>query len=50
MTKLQVAVVGLGTMGAGMARSLLRIGHDVRVWNRTPEGGTAGGSWGDSGD
>lgn len=37
MTKLQVAVVGLGTMGAGMARSLLRNGHDVRVWNRTPD-------------
>lgn len=40
MTKLQVAVVGLGTMGAGMARSLLRSGLDVRVWNRTPEKAT----------
>jgi 3-hydroxyisobutyrate dehydrogenase len=32
---MQVAVLGTGTMGAGMARSLLRAGHDVRVWNRT---------------
>lgn len=29
-----VAVLGTGIMGAGMARSLLRAGHDVRVWNR----------------
>jgi 3-hydroxyisobutyrate dehydrogenase len=32
---MQVAVLGTGIMGAGMARSLLRAGHDVRVWNRT---------------
>jgi 3-hydroxyisobutyrate dehydrogenase len=32
---MQVAVLGTGTMGAGMARSLLRAGHPVRVWNRT---------------
>ncbi len=30
-----VALLGTGTMGAGMARSLLRAGHAVRVWNRT---------------
>ncbi|MEU6170397.1 NAD(P)-dependent oxidoreductase [Streptantibioticus parmotrematis] len=30
-----VAVLGTGTMGAAMARTLLRAGHDVRVWNRT---------------
>ncbi|MDF8266318.1 NAD(P)-dependent oxidoreductase [Luteipulveratus flavus] len=35
-TKQQVvAVLGTGTMGAGMARSAARAGHDVRVWNRT---------------
>ena len=34
---LTVAVLGTGTMGAGMARSLLRKGFDVRVWNRTPK-------------
>ena len=33
----RVAVLGLGTMGAGMARSLLRAGMPVDVWNRTPE-------------
>jgi 3-hydroxyisobutyrate dehydrogenase len=32
---MQVAVLGTWIMGAGMARSLLRAGHDVRVWNRT---------------
>jgi len=32
---MQVAVLGTGIMGAGMARSMLRAGHDVRVWNRT---------------
>jgi 3-hydroxyisobutyrate dehydrogenase len=32
---MQVAVLGTGIMGTGMARSLLRAGHDVRVWNRT---------------
>jgi 3-hydroxyisobutyrate dehydrogenase len=32
-----VAVLGTGTMGAPMARNLLRAGFDVRVWNRTRE-------------
>ena len=32
-----VAVLGTGTMGTGMARSLLRDGMTVRVWNRTAE-------------
>lgn len=32
-----VAVLGTGTMGSGMARSLLREGFDVRVWNRTAD-------------
>jgi 3-hydroxyisobutyrate dehydrogenase-like beta-hydroxyacid dehydrogenase len=31
-----VAVVGTGVIGAGMAINLLRNGHDVAVWNRTP--------------
>lgn len=34
---LRVAVLGTGLMGSGMARSLLRDGHEVRVWNRTRE-------------
>lgn len=32
---MKVAVIGTGTMGAGMARSLQREGHEVRAWNRT---------------
>lgn len=32
---MQIAVLGTGIMGTGMARSLLRAGHEVRVWNRT---------------
>jgi 3-hydroxyisobutyrate dehydrogenase-like beta-hydroxyacid dehydrogenase len=32
-----VAVVGTGVIGAGMAVNLLRHGHRVAVWNRTPE-------------
>lgn len=32
----RVAVLGIGTMGAGMARSMLRAGLAVDVWNRTP--------------
>jgi 3-hydroxyisobutyrate dehydrogenase len=36
-SKSAVAVLGTGLMGAGMARSLLRAGMDVRVWNRTRE-------------
>jgi 3-hydroxyisobutyrate dehydrogenase len=31
-----LAVLGTGTMGAPIARSLLRAGYAVRVWNRTP--------------
>jgi 3-hydroxyisobutyrate dehydrogenase len=36
MTK-TVTVLGTGIMGAGMARSLIRAGLDVTVWNRTAE-------------
>lgn len=31
-----VAMLGLGIMGHGMAHNLLRAGHSVTVWNRTP--------------
>src|SRR3954454_2999920 len=37
VAKMRVTVLGTGTMGAGMARSCLRAGHEVTVWNRTPE-------------
>lgn len=31
-----IAFLGLGIMGRGMVRNLLKAGHDVTVWNRTP--------------
>ncbi len=34
---MQLAICGLGRMGAGMARRAARGGHDVVVWNRTEE-------------
>jgi len=33
---MQVGIVGLGRIGAGMARRLARGGHEVVAWNRTP--------------
>jgi 3-hydroxyisobutyrate dehydrogenase len=32
-----VSVLGAGIMGAAMARNLARAGHEVTVWNRSPE-------------
>ena len=34
---MKLAFIGLGRMGAGIARNLLRAGHDLTVYNRTPE-------------
>ena len=34
---MRVTVLGTGTMGAGVAGSLLREGHEVAVWNRTAD-------------
>jgi 3-hydroxyisobutyrate dehydrogenase len=34
---MRTTVLGTGGMGAGMARSLLREGIEVTVWNRTPK-------------
>jgi 3-hydroxyisobutyrate dehydrogenase-like beta-hydroxyacid dehydrogenase len=33
---MKVGFIGIGNMGSGMAASLLRAGHDVTVYNRTP--------------
>jgi 3-hydroxyisobutyrate dehydrogenase-like beta-hydroxyacid dehydrogenase len=33
---MKVGFIGLGHMGAAMAANLIRAGHDVRVFNRTP--------------
>lgn len=32
----QIGFVGLGIMGASMARNLVEAGHEVTVWNRSP--------------
>ena len=32
---MNIAVLGTGIMGAGMARSMRRAGHEVTAWNRT---------------
>jgi 3-hydroxyisobutyrate dehydrogenase len=32
-----IAVLGLGKMGSGIARSLIRAGYQVKVWNRTKQ-------------
>src|SRR5262245_14657467 len=34
---MRIAFCGLGLMGAPMAERLVDAGHDVVVWNRTPE-------------
>jgi len=33
---MKVGIIGLGRMGAGMATNLLKAGHEVTVYNRTP--------------
>jgi 3-hydroxyisobutyrate dehydrogenase-like beta-hydroxyacid dehydrogenase len=33
---MQVGFIGIGAMGLGMVRNLLKAGHAVTVWNRTP--------------
>jgi 3-hydroxyisobutyrate dehydrogenase len=34
---MKTTVIGTGIMGAGMAGSLARDGHQVTIWNRTPD-------------
>lgn len=45
---MRVAFLGLGIMGRGMAANLVKAGHEVTVWNRTPgktvEGARVAGS------
>lgn len=33
----EIAYLGMGIMGGGMAQNLVDAGYDVTVWNRTPE-------------
>ena len=34
---MKVGFIGLGAMGSAMASNLLKAGHSVTVWNRSPE-------------
>ncbi len=34
---MKIGFIGLGAMGSGIAASLLRAGHALTVWNRSPE-------------
>ena len=33
----KITLIGTGLMGAPMARNLMKAGHDLTVWNRSPE-------------
>ena len=33
---MKIGFIGLGAMGGAMARNLIKAGHDVTVWNRSP--------------
>jgi 3-hydroxyisobutyrate dehydrogenase len=45
---LKIGVVGTGRMGAAMAERLLGLGHEIAVWNRTPDKAAALGRQGAS--
>ena len=34
---MRIGVAGIGKMGAAIAARLIEVGHEVTVWNRTPE-------------
>lgn len=34
---MKIGFIGLGQMGSGMAANLLKAGHELTVWNRSPE-------------
>lgn len=38
---MKIGFLGLGIMGSGMVRNLLKAGHEVTVWNRSPDKCTA---------
>ena len=35
-SSLKIAFIGIGLMGNHMARNLLKAGHELFIWNRTP--------------
>ena len=34
---MHIGVAGIGKMGAAIAARLMEVGHEVTVWNRTPD-------------
>jgi len=34
---MRIGIAGLGRMGTAMAERLMEVGHDLTVWNRSPE-------------
>src|SRR3974390_225011 len=40
--RMRVAFLGMGIMGRPMAANLVKAGHEVAVWNRTPGKGVEG--------
>ena len=34
---MRIGIAGIGKMGASMAARLMEVGHEIAVWNRTPE-------------
>ena len=34
---MKIGVIGLGNMGRGIAMNLIKAGHEVTVWNRSPD-------------
>ena len=45
---MRIAYLGLGIMGGGMAANLVKAGHQVTVWNRTPKAPPDGAQAADS--
>ena len=33
----EISMIGLGAMGSALARALLKSGHGLTVWNRSPQ-------------
>jgi 3-hydroxyisobutyrate dehydrogenase-like beta-hydroxyacid dehydrogenase len=48
MASMKVAFLGLGIMGTRMAANLVKAGHEVTTWNRTPGKTVAGAATADS--
>ena len=38
---MDVGFIGLGKMGSAMARNIVKAGHRVRAWNRSPDAAKA---------